>query len=322
MKTKFTELLGIKYPIMQGAMAWTSEHKLAAAVANAGGTGVIGCGGRTSEWVREEIRKTRELTDKPFGINIMLMANNKDEVVDIACEEKVAFVTLGAGNPVPYIEKLHAAGVKVIPLVPNLKLAKRLEAAGADAIVIEGQEAGGHIGTLTTMALMENILPEISIPVLVAGGIVDGRGLAAALIMGAEGVQMGSRFIMAEECQMHINCKNAIIAATDTDSIVTGLTSGHGGVRGLRNEFTTMYLEKEFGGAPKEELTKLSIGTNRKAAVDGDVVNGVVQVGQGLNRLTKIEPAQAIVESIITEANAAIAGVQRFYQVSQKNGHE
>lgn len=313
MKTKFTELLNITYPIMQGAMAWTSEHKLVAAVANAGGTGVIACGGRDSDWIREEIRKCRQLTDKPFGINIMLMAPNKDEVVDIACEEKVAFVTLGAGNPVPYIEKLKAANVKVIPLVPNLKLAKRLEAAGADAIVIEGQEAGGHIGTQTTMALMENILPEISIPVLVAGGIVDGRGLAAALLMGAEGVQMGSRFILAEECQMHQNCKEAIIKATDTDSIVTGLTSGHGGVRGLRNEFTTMYLEKEFSCVPKEELTKLSIGTNRRAAVEGDIVNGVVQVGQGLNRLTKIEPAQVIVNTVIAEAKEAFAKAQRFY---------
>ncbi len=321
MRTRFTELLGIQYPIMQGAMAWVSEHKLVAAVANAGVTGVIACGGRTSEWVREEIKKARELTNKPFGINIMLMADNKEEVVQIACEEKVDFVTLGAGNPVPYIEKLHAAGVKVIPLVPNVKLAKRLEAAGADAIVVEGQEAGGHIGTLTTMALMENVLPEISIPVLVAGGIVDGRGLAAALVMGADGVQMGSRFILAEECQMHDNCKEAIIKATDTDSVVTGYTSGHG-VRGLKNEFTTMFLEKEFSCTPQAELTSLAIGTNRKAAVDGDIVNGMVQVGQGLNRLTKVEPAKAIVDSVIAEAVGALQKGQRFCQATQKSGHE
>lgn len=312
MKTTLTELLGIQYPIIQGAMAWTSEHKLAAAVANAGATGVIATGGRDADWVREEIRAAKALTDKPFGVNLMLMAKNLDEILAVIVEEKPAFVTLGAGNPVPFIEPLHAAGIKAIPVVPNVKLAKRVSDAGADALIIEGQEAGGHIGTLTTMALMENVLPEVSIPVIIAGAIVDGRGLAAALTMGAAGVQMGSRFILAEECVMHQNCKDAIIAATDTDSVVTGLTSGHDGVRGLKNEFTTRYLAAEFGGAPKEELTAMSVGTNRKAAVDGDTVNGLVQVGQGLNRLNAVESAQTIVTSIVEEAKEAIRAAQQY----------
>lgn len=312
MKTKFTELLGIEYPIIQGAMAWTSEHKLAAAVANAGATGVIATGGRDAEWVRQEIRAAKALTTKPFGVNLMLMAKNIDELVEVIKEEKPAFVTLGAGNPVPFIEPMHAVGIKVIPVVPNVKLAKRVAAAGADALIVEGQEAGGHIGTQTTMALMENVLPEIDIPVIIAGGIADGRALAAALTMGAEGVQMGSRFILAEECQMHQNCKDAIIKATDTDSAVTGLTSGHGGVRSLKNEFTEKYLAAEFSCTDKETLTAMSVGTNRKAAVEGDIINGAVQCGQSLNRLTKVEPASAIVESVIAEAKEAIKGAQRF----------
>ena len=248
MRTALTQLLQIEYPIIQGAMAWVSEHKLVAAVANAGATGVIALGGRDAEWTRNEIRACKELTDKPFGVNLMLMAPNKDELVDIIIEEKPAFVTLGAGNPVPYIKPFQDAGIKVIPVVPSLKLAKRIQDAGADAMIIEGMEAGGHIGSQTTMALMENILPEISIPVVVAGAIVDGRGLAAALLMGAEGVQMGSRFLLAEECQAHPNMKEAIINATDTDSVVTGLLSGHGGVRSLKNEFTTRYLAAETDG--------------------------------------------------------------------------
>lgn len=312
MKTKLTELLGIEYPIIQGAMAWTSEHILVAAVANAGATGVIATGGREADWVREEIRAAKNLTDKPFGVNLMLMAKNIDEIVAVIKEEKPAFVTLGAGNPVPYIEPMHEAGIKVIPVVPNVKLAKRVAAAGADALIIEGQEAGGHIGTQTTMALMENVLPEVDIPVVIAGGIADGRALAAALTMGAEGVQMGSRFILAEECQMHQNCKDAIIKATDTDSAVTGLTSGHGGVRSLKNEFTEKYLEAEFSCAPKDELTAMSVGTNRKAAIEGDIVNGAVQCGQSLNRLTKVEPAKVIVDSVIAEAKEAIKKAQRF----------
>ena len=316
MRTALTELLQIEYPIIQGAMAWVSEHKLVSAVANAGATGVIALGGRDAEWTRNEIRACKELTDKPFGVNLMLMAPNKDELLDIIIEEKPAFVTLGAGNPVPYIKPLQEAGIKAIPVVPSLKLAKRIEEAGADAMIVEGMEAGGHIGSQTTMSLMENILPEISIPVVVAGSIVDGRGLAAALLMGAEGVQMGSRFLLAEECQAHQNMKDAIIKATDTDSVVTGLLSGHGGVRSLKNEFTTRYLAAETDGVTTpEERTKMSKGTNKRASIDGDVVNGAVLVGQALNRLVTIEPAHTIVQTVMNEAIMSIRKAQRFLEI-------
>ncbi len=309
MKTKLTELLNIKYPIIQGAMAWVSESKLVSAVANAGGTGVIAAGGRTTEWVKEEIRKTKELTDKPFGVNIMLMAPNKEEIVDVVCEEKVDFVTLGAGNPLPYFEKLHDAGIKVIPVVPNLKLAKRVEKAGADALILEGMEAGGHIGTETTMALLTNVIPEISIPVIIAGGIVDGRGMAAALVMGAQGVQMGSRFLLTDECTFHPNAKKKIIEAKDTDSVVTGYSRGHG-VRGLRNAFTDKYLELERTGASYEILSEISKGTNKLAAVDGDVENGFVQVGQSLNRLNEIKPVKVVMGELIKELKLTLDNIK------------
>lgn len=316
MRTALTELLNIEYPIIQGAMAWVSESKLVSAVANAGATGVIALGGRDAEWTRNEIRTCKELTDKPFGVNLMLMADNKDELLQVIIEEKPAFVTLGAGNPVPYIKSLQEAGIKVIPVVPSLKLAKRVEEAGADAIIIEGMEAGGHIGSQTTMALMENILPEIKIPVIVAGGIVDGRGLAAALIMGAQGAQMGSRFILAEECKAHPNMKEAIIKATDTDSVVTGLLSGHGGVRSLRSEFTDRYIAAETDGVTTaEERSNMSKGTNKLAAVDGDIINGAVQVGQSLNRLNKIEPARFIVQDVMHEAIMSIRFAKRLIEL-------
>ncbi len=301
MKTRITELLGIRYPIIQGAMAWISESDLVSAVANAGATGVIATGGQSSDYIREQIRRTKTLTDKPFGVNLMLQAPNKDDVLEIICEEKVAFATIGAGNPVPYFEPLHAAGVKAIPVVPSVKLAKRVQEKGADALVIEGFEAGGHDGMLTTMALMTNVIPEIEIPIVVAGSIVDGRGLAAALIMGADGVQMGSRFLLAEECHLHPNAKQAIMDATDTDTRVTGFTRSNN-VRGLRSAFTDKYLELERQGAADDVLSQLTRGTNRLAAVEGDTVNGLVQVGQGLNRLTRIESARDIVDDVVTEA--------------------
>ena len=276
MAKSITEVLGIKYPIIQGGMAWISDAKLAAAVSNAGGAGIISCGGRTTEYVREEIRKAKQLTDKPFGVNVMLMAPNKDEIVDVICEEKPAFVTLGAGNPVPYFAKLKEAGIKVIPVIPNVKLAKRVAAAGADAMVAEGMEAGGHIGVLTTMALMTQVIPEIKdIPVVMAGGFGDGRGLAAAMLMGAGGVQMGTRFLVAEECSVHENMKQKLIEAVDTDTIVTGLTLG-GAVRGIKNKFSTEFVQKENEGkTSKEELIRMATGTNKLAAVEGDVVNGM-----------------------------------------------
>lgn len=305
MEPKLTTLLGIKYPILQGAMAWVSEGVLTAAVSNAGGAGIIASGGREADWVEREIRKAKSLTDKPFGVNVMLMAPNKDEVVEAICREKPAFVTLGAGNPVPYFARFRQAGIKSIPVVPSTKLAKRVEAAGADAIIIEGMEAGGHIGTLTTMALMSNVIPEISIPVIVAGGIVDGRGLAAALLMGAAGVQMGSRFLLAVECAVHPNAKQKIIEAQDIDSVVTGASRGHG-VRGLKNQFTARFLERELNGASEDELNTLATGTSKLAAVNGDTENGLVQVGQSLNRLTKIQPVKEIMEEVVAEMQARL----------------
>ena len=307
MATKLTELLGIEYPILQGGMAWISDASLASAVSNAGGAGIISTGGRTTEYTREEIRRCRTLTDRPFGVNVMLMAPNKDEIVDVICEEKPAFVTLGAGNPVPYFAKFHEAGVKVIPVVPNVKLAKRVEDKGADAMVVEGMEAGGHIGVLTTMALMTQVIPEVKIPVIMAGGFADGRGLAAALLMGAAGVQIGTRFLVAEECPVHGNMKQKLIEAIDTDTIVTGLTIG-GAVRGIRNKFSEEFIALEYSGkASKQELMDKATGTNKLAAVDGDTENGMMQAGQSLLALKKVEPVKAIVEAIMKEARETLA---------------
>ena len=306
MGTRLTELLGIQYPILQGAMAWISDAGLAAAVSNAGGAGIISTGGRTTEYTQAEIRRCRTLTQKPFGVNVMLMAPNKDEIVDVICTEKPAFVTLGAGNPVPYFEKLHAAGIKVIPVVPNVKLAKRVEEKGADAIVVEGMEAGGHIGSIATMPLMTQVIPAVSLPVVMAGGFADGRGLAAALVMGASGVQMGTRFLVAEECPVHQNMKEKLLKAIDTDSIVTGLTIG-GAVRGLKNKFSEKFVKMEYEGkTSKEELLKLATGTNKLAAVDGDTENGMMQAGQSLLPLDRIEPVETIINRIIIEAQDAL----------------
>ena len=307
MANQLKELLGIEVPILQGGMAWISEANLASAVSNAGGAGIISTGGRTTEYTRDEIRRCRTLTNRPFGVNVMLMAPNKDEIVDVICEEKPAFVTLGAGNPVPYFEKLHAAGVKVIPVVPSVKLAKRVEEKGADAIVVEGMEAGGHIGVLSTMPLMEQVIPEVKLPVVMAGGFGDGRGLAAALLMGAAGIQMGTRFLVAEECVVHDNMKTKLIEAVDTDTIVTGLSIG-GAVRGIKNKFSQDFVALEFSGkATKEELIERATGTNKLAAVDGDVENGMMQAGQSLLPLKKIEPVKAIIEGIVKEARETLA---------------
>ena len=288
MAKSICDVLGIKYPIIQGGMAWISDAVMAAAVSNAGGAGIISCGGRTTDYVREEIRKCRQLTDKPFGVNVMLMAPNKEDIVKVIIEEKPAFVTLGAGNPVPYVEPLHQAGIKVIPVVPNVKLAKRLQDNKADAIVVEGMEAGGHIGVLTTMALMTQVIPEVDIPVVMAGGFADGRGIAAALLMGAAGVQIGTRFLIAEECPVHNNMKQKLIEAVDTDTIVTGQTI-KSAVRGIKNKFAEEYQALEFSGkADKATLLEKATGTNKLAAVDGDVENGMMQAGQSLTPLKKI----------------------------------
>lgn len=305
--TKLTKLLQIDYPIIQGAMAYISDGKLAAAMSHAGCAGVIASGGFTPDEVREEIRRFRDIAgpDKVFGVNLMLQNRNKDDIAQIVCDEKVPFVTIGAGNPVPWLEPLHAHGVKCVTVVPNVKLAKRVQEAGADALVIEGMEAGGHDGKITLMALLENVLPDIEIPVVAAGGIIDGRGVAAALTMGASGVQMGTRFLLAEECRLHANAKEAIIQAADTDSTVTGFSKNNS-VRGLKNSFTEKYLEAEYKGASREELEALSRGTNKIAAVDGDVDNGFVLAGMSLTHLRKVEPVSDIISQITAETEEVL----------------
>lgn len=307
MTNRFCKLLGIKYPIIQGGMAWSSDGTLAAAVSNAGGAGIIGTGGRTTEWVVEEIRKAKILTDKPFGINLMLMAPNVAEIADAACEEKVAFMTTGAGDPLPWIEKMHKAGVKVIPVVPNVKLARRVAASGADAMVIEGMEGGGHIGAMSCMALLSNVLKDVfPIPVLAAGGISDGRGMAAALLMGADGVQMGSRFLLTTECPVHEKTKAMIVNATDTDCVVTGY-SRKMGVRCLENAFTKRYLEAEISGASNETLMEMGAGTARKGMKEGDTENGSIMVGESLNVLNEVLPCRDVIEKIIADARVTLA---------------
>ncbi len=307
MKNRLCEVLGVRYPIIQGGMAWSTDATLAAAVSNGGAAGIIGTGGRPTEWVEEEIKKAKTLTDRPFGINLMLMAPNVEEIAELALREKVAFVTTGAGSPLPWIERMHQGGVKVIPVVPNVKLAKRIASSGADALIIEGMEAGGHIGTMTTMALLSNVLREsYPIPVLAAGGISDGRALAAALLMGADGVQMGTRFLLTTECPVHEKTKEMILNATDTDCIVTGY-SRNMGVRCLANDFTRQYLEAEISGAPKETLLAMGTGRSRKGMKEGDIVNGSVMAGESLNVLTDILPCKEVIERIIRDANAALA---------------
>ena len=310
MKNRLTSLLDIKYPILQGGMAWNSDAKLAAAVSNAGGAGIIGMGSRTVVWLKEQIRMARERTDKPFGVNLMLMAPNVQDFVDLICEEQVAFVTTGAGNPVPWIKMFHDAGIKVIPVVPSVKLAQRVEASGVDAIVIEGMEAGGHVGWQTTMALMSNVIPEVKLPVIAAGGIADGRGMAAAMVMGAAGVQIGSRFLISSESPTHPDFKKMLLDAVDTDSVVTGYSRGTG-VRCIKNPFTDKYLVREIAGAPQEELNDMATGTNRIASVDGDLVDGSVQAGQSLHLLKKIQPCAEIINEIMTDAAKILANADK-----------
>jgi enoyl-[acyl-carrier protein] reductase II len=307
-KTKITELLHIDYPIIQGAMAYISESQLAASIYHAGGAGVIASGGFTVDQVQQYIHEVRDMAGSHavFGVNLMLQAPNKDDIAQLVCDEKVPFVTIGAGNPSPYIEPLHSAGIISLAIVPTVKLAERVQQRGADAVIIEGMEAGGHDGKLTLMALMENVIPSVDIPVIAAGGIVDGRGIAAALIMGASGVQMGTRFLLAEECQVHPNYKQALINAGDKDSVVTGF-SKNDSVRGLRNEFTRKYLEAEYSGASREELRELSRGTTRKAVQEGDVDHGFVLAGMSLTHLTKVQPMQEIMEELISGTENALS---------------
>ena len=301
MKTRITELLGIEYPIIQGGMAWVAEYHLAAAVSNAGGLGIIGAASAPAEVIREQIQKTKELTDKPFGVNVMLMNPNADEVAKVIVEEGVKVVTTGAGNPAKYMEMWKAAGVKVIPVVASVAMAKLMERAGADAVVAEGMESGGHIGFTTTFALVPQVVDAVSIPVIAAGGIADGRGFAAARMLGAEAVQMGTRFCVATEAITHDNYKERIIKAKDIDSEVTGMSHGHP-VRQLRNNMTKEYLRLEKEGTPMEELEYLTLGSLRKAVMEGDTQNGTVMAGQIAGMVKKVQPCKEIIEEIMIEA--------------------
>ena len=305
MKTRITELLGIEYPIIQGGMAWVAEHRLAAAVSNAGGLGIIGAASAPPEIVRAEIRKCKELTDKPFGVNVMLLNPNAEEVAKVVVEEGVKVVTTGAGNPSKYMAMWKEAGVKVIPVVASVALAKLMERGGADAVVAEGMESGGHIGFTTTMTLVPQVVDAVSFPVIAAGGIADGRGMAAALMLGAEAVQMGTRFVVAEESIVHENYKKKVIKASDIDSEITGASTGHP-VRCLRNKMTRQYLELEKSGADFMELEKLTLGSLRNAVMDGDVVNGTVMAGQIAGLIKEEKSCKEILEEIITEAKSVV----------------
>ena len=301
MKTEITELLGIEEPIIQGGMAWVAEYHLAAAVSEAGGFGIIGAASAPPEVVREQIHKVRELTDKPFGVNVRLMSPGAAEVAKVAAEEKVKAVTTGAGNPAAYMEMWKDAGIRVIPVVASVAMARMMEKAGADAVVAEGTESGGHIGSATTMTLVPQVADAVKIPVIAAGGIGDGRGFAAALMLGAKAVQMGTRFIVAKESIVHANYKERVIKAKDIDSEVTGRSTGHP-IRVLRNKMTREYLRMEAEGVGLEELEMLTLGSLRKAVMEGDVVNGSLMAGQIAGMVKKEQTCREIIEEIMAEA--------------------
>lgn len=305
MKTEITELLNIEYPIIQGGMAWVADYHLAAAVSNAGGLGLIGSGGAPASWVKDQIREVKKLTDKPFGVNIMLMNPEADEIAKVIVEEKVPVVTTGAGNPAKYIKEWKEAGVKVIPVVASCALAKMMERCGADAVVAEGTEAGGHIGEITTMSLVPQVVDAVNVPVIAAGGIADGRGFAAALMLGAKAVQMGTHFVATKECNVHENYKEKIIKAKDIDSKVTGRSTGHP-VRVLRNQMSNEYIKKEQEGATLEELELLTLGGLRKAVVEGNVKEGSLMAGQIAGLVKKQYTCKELIEKVVTEGQQVI----------------
>jgi enoyl-[acyl-carrier protein] reductase II len=302
MKTRVTELLGIEYPIIQGGMAWVAEHNLAAAVSKAGGFGLIGAANAPAEVVRAEIRKAKEMTDRPFGVNIMLLSPHAEEIAKVVVEEGVSAVTTGAGNPEKYMQMWKNAGIKVIPVVASVALARRMEKYGADAVVAEGYESGGHIGEQTTMTLVPQVVDAVSIPVIAAGGIGDGRGFAAITMLGAEAAQIGTRFVVAKESIVHDEYKQRVIKAKDIDSEVTGRTTGHP-VRQLRNKMTREYLRLEKEGTSFEELEYMTLGSLRKAVIEGDIIDGTVMAGQVAGLIKKEQSCSEILEEIMNEAN-------------------
>lgn len=309
LKTELCDLLEIEYPILQGGMAWVSTAELAAAVSEAGGLGIIGAGHAPAEWVRDEIRKARERTNKPFGVNVMLMSPHVEEVMQVVLQEKVPVITTGAGSPGKYIPALKENGTRVIPVIPSVALAKRMEKAGADAVVAEGMESGGHIGELTTMAMVPQIVDAVEIPVIAAGGIADGRGLVAALALGAKGIQVGTRFMCAEECTIHPNVKEFILKAKDRDTVITGRITGHP-VRCLKNKLTKEFEDMEERRVSVEELEALGAGSLKKAMIDGDIEMGSVMAGQIAGMVKEIKPARAIIEEIIAGAEQTLKSLE------------
>lgn len=299
-----TELLNIKYPIIQGGMAWIADASLAVGVSEAGGLGIISGVGPT-EVVRAQIRKAKELTDKPFGVNVMLMQDNADEIAHLVCYEKVPVVTTGAGSPGKYIEMWKSHGIKVIPVVPSVAIAKRMEKFGADAVIAEGMESGGHIGQTTTMSLVPQVVDAVNIPVIAAGGIGDGRGIAASFMLGAVGVQMGTRFLVSNECNVHKNYKEKVLKAKDIETEVTGTSTSHP-VRVLRNKLTREYIKIEKSNSNSEKLESLTRGALRKAVIEGDTENGSVMAGQIAGLVKKEQSCKEIIEELMTEFDKCI----------------
>lgn len=308
-KTDICDLLGIEHPIFQGGMAWLGTAELAAAVSEGGGLGIIGAGHMPPDVFRNEIHKLKERTNKPFGCNIMLMSPFVKEVMQVVLEERVPVITTGAGNPGTYIPALKEIGTKVIPVVASVLLAKRLLRGGIDAIIAEGTESGGHVGEITTMCLIPQVADAVNVPVIAAGGIGDGRGAAAAFALGASAVQMGTRFVLSQECIAHPNYKEAVLKAKDRSTVMTGLTTGHP-VRILENLLSHQYQELEFSGAPKEELEALSAGTLRRAAIEGEVKHGSVMIGQISGMLHDVKPCAEIIKDVMKEAEDVITGLK------------
>jgi len=299
-KTSLCDLLGIEYPIIQGGMAWISDASLAAAVSEAGGLGVIAGGNAERQFIEPQIDAIKAATHKPYALNVMLLSPFVDDIIALAIEKKVPIVITGAGSPGKYMDRLKAAGIIVIPVVASVALARRMESLGADAVIAEGTEAGGHIGELTTMALTPQVIDAVKCPVITAGGIADGRGAAAAFMLGATGIQVGTRFLVAHECNVHENYKNSVISAKDTTAVVTGRSTGHP-VRILKNKLYRRFSELEKNGAPAEDIDALGSGALRKAAIDGDVVYGSVMAGQVAGMVKKHQSADAIIKEIFSE---------------------
>ena len=304
MKTDLCNILGIEYPILQGAMAWVSEAVLASAVSNSGGLGVIAAGSAPANIVEEQIRKAFLLTDKPFGVNIMLMSPETDKIIDVVCRLRVPVVTTGAGNPGKYMESFHKAGIKVVPVVPSVALAKKMEKMGADAIIVEGYEAGGHIGEQTTMSLVPQVVDAVKIPVIAAGGIADGRGAAAAFMLGARGIQLGTRFICSHECIVAPEYKQVILKARDRETVVTGRFTGHP-VRVIGNKLTRELKQMEKDGISIEEFEKMGTGALAKA-VKGDVANGSVMAGQIAGLVKDIKSCDEIIHEILVQTKSIL----------------